>query len=66
MGERSVKSAGFVVVKKNTVPSILIELGFLSNAGDYKKLTDPDFQDYAAQSIYDSAVALFDAYPTGR
>ncbi len=66
MGKRGVKSAGFVVIKKNTVPSILIELGFLSNVGDYKKLTDPDFQDFAAQSIYDSAVALFDAYPTGR
>jgi len=66
MGKRGVKSAGFVVIKKNTVPSILIELGFLSNSGDYSKLTDPEFQDYAAQSIYDSAVALFDAYPTGR
>ena len=66
MDKRSVKSAGFVVVKKNTVPSILIELGFLSNSSDYKKLTDPDFQDFAAQSIYDAAVALFDAYPTGR
>lgn len=66
MDKRSVKSAGFVVVKKNTVPSILIELGFLSNTSDYEKLTDPDFQDFAAQSIYDSAVSLFDSYPTGR
>ncbi|MFA9466083.1 MAG: N-acetylmuramoyl-L-alanine amidase [Velocimicrobium sp.] len=66
MDERNVKSAGFVVVKKNTVPSILIELGFLSNKEDYSKLTDPDFQDFAAHSIYNSAVALFEEYPTGR
>lgn len=66
VGTRGVKSAGFAVVKRNTVPSILIELGFLSNAGDYKKLTDPDFQEMAACSIYDAAVAMFDAYPTGR
>ncbi|MDK2807575.1 MAG: hypothetical protein PWP24_308 [Clostridiales bacterium] len=63
---RSVKSAGFVVVKKNTVPSILIELGFLSNSSDYAKLTDPDYQDFAAHAIYNAAVRLFDEYPTGR
>ncbi|MEG2441684.1 MAG: N-acetylmuramoyl-L-alanine amidase [Acetivibrio sp.] len=66
MSKRGVKSAGFAVIKKNTVPAILIELGFLSNSSDYKKLTDPDFQYLAAQSIYNAAVTLFDTYPTGR
>jgi N-acetylmuramoyl-L-alanine amidase len=55
-----------VVLYKNTVPSVLIELGFLSNSSDLKKLTDDDFQDLAAKSIYEATVQVFEKYPTGR
>lgn len=55
-----------VVLYKNTVPAILIELGFMSNSSDYKKLADESFQDQAAKAIYDATVALFQDYPTGR
>ncbi|WP_310601494.1 N-acetylmuramoyl-L-alanine amidase [Anaerosporobacter sp.] len=66
LSERGVKTAEFVVIKKNTVPSVLIELGFLSNAADYACLIDPEFQDAAARSIYDATVSVFDNYSTGR
>lgn len=31
---RGVKQAGFVVIKNNSVPSILIELGFITGSSD--------------------------------
>lgn len=63
---RKVKTAKFVVVHRNTVPAILIELGFMSNKSDLAKLIDPEFQREAAKSIYDATVAMFEEYPTGR
>ena len=34
--------AGFVVLKSPDMPSVLIELGYLSNAEDERALRDPD------------------------
>ena len=39
------RSAGFRVLQAPDVPSILMELGFLSNKSDVKLLTDPKFRD---------------------
>lgn len=66
MKSRGVKSAGFYVIKRNTVPAILIELGFLSGSSDYGKLTNPSFQANSAQVIYDTINEIFNTYPTGR
>ena len=63
---RGVKSAGFYVIKHNTVPAILIELGFLSGNSDYKKLTSSSYQKKAAKSIYTCVEDIFKKYPTGR
>lgn len=63
---RGVKSAGFYVIKHNSVPAVLIELGFLSGTSDYNKLTSYQYQKRAAQSIYEGVVSIFKAYPTGR
>ena len=41
---RGVKEAAFVVIKKNTVPAVLIELGFLTNWNDFSMVTDEDSQ----------------------
>jgi N-acetylmuramoyl-L-alanine amidase len=50
--------AGFRVLKAPDVPSVLIELGYLSNSKDEAQLNDPAWRDKAAQSIVD-AVAQF-------
>lgn len=63
---RGVKTAGFYVIKHNTVPAVLIELGFLSGSSDYSKLTNAALQQKAAQIIYDSINQIFTIYPTGR
>ncbi len=54
------RSAGFRVLKAPDVPSVLVELGYLSNAKDEAQLVDPDWRGKAAESIA-SAVAVFAA-----
>ena len=39
------RSAGFVVLKAPDFPSVLVELGYLSNAQDVANLTSPDWRD---------------------
>ncbi|MCH5266599.1 MAG: N-acetylmuramoyl-L-alanine amidase [Lachnospiraceae bacterium] len=63
---RGTKTAAYYVIKHNTVPAILIELGFISGSTDYNKLTNSEFQQKAAKSIYDGIVSMFAQYPTGR
>ena len=36
--DRKVKDAGFQVIKKNPLPAVLVELGFISNSSDASKL----------------------------
>lgn len=60
------KAANFTVIYRNTVPAVLIELGFLSNKNDYALITNETFQDNAARIIYQSLLEMFDTYPTGR
>lgn len=64
--DRGVKQAGFVVIKNNTVPSILVELGFVTGNSDSKKLKKETFQKKAAKTIYQGICDTFEAYPTGR
>ncbi|RYD81978.1 MAG: N-acetylmuramoyl-L-alanine amidase [Sphingobacteriales bacterium] len=49
---RGVKQAGFLVLWKTTMPSILIETGFLSNTAERKYLTSDSGQTYLASGIY--------------
>ncbi|ARU62699.1 hypothetical protein CBW65_18235 [Tumebacillus avium] len=41
---RGAKDSNFYVLRKNTVPAALVEIAFLSNAGDLKKLEDTALQ----------------------
>lgn len=63
---RGISSAEYVVIKYNTVPAVLIELGFMSNSSDFAKLTDTTYQKKAAKTIYDTIEQIFKTYPTGR
>lgn len=49
---RGVKQAPFLVLWKCTMPSILVELGFLSNPHDYKALTGKQTQLQFANAIF--------------
>jgi N-acetylmuramoyl-L-alanine amidase len=45
------KSAGFRVLKAPDVPSVLIELGYVSNAGDMKQLVSESWRSRAGDAI---------------
>jgi N-acetylmuramoyl-L-alanine amidase len=49
---RGVKQAGFVVLWRTTMPSVLIETGFLTNSTEEKFLAGEDGQDLIASGIY--------------
>ncbi len=50
--DRGVQQAGFLVLWKTAMPSILIELGFISNAKEERFLASEDGQTYMASAIY--------------
>jgi len=49
--DRGVKQAPFVVLTGATMPAILVEVGFLSNPGEVRKLSDPDHQQRIAEAV---------------
>jgi N-acetylmuramoyl-L-alanine amidase len=54
-----IKSAGFVVLKDPDVPSVLIELGYLSSAADRKNLTSPAWRAKTAGALASAIDAFF-------
>lgn len=54
MGNRGVKQAGFLVLWYAAMPSILTELGFISNAQDRKMLTTKSGQEKLARSLFNA------------
>lgn len=57
-----VKQAGFVVLKNLQMPSILVEVGFLTNSGDVKKLKKSDYRTRYAQRLANAVDSYFDRY----
>lgn len=55
--DRGVKQAGFLVLYKTSMPSVLIETGFVSNAKDEKYLTHKNGQESIAYAIYEAFVS---------
>lgn len=50
--DRGVKQAGFLVLYKTTMPSVLIETGFLTNPTEEKFLNTPETQKLMAESMF--------------
>ncbi|HSR77684.1 MAG TPA: N-acetylmuramoyl-L-alanine amidase [Xanthobacteraceae bacterium] len=53
------KSAGFRVLKAPDVPSVLIELGFVSNRADFKQMTSETWRSQATDSVAHAVDAYF-------
>ena len=53
------RAAGFRVLKAPDVPSVLLELGYLSNANDAAALTSPDWRDAATGRMMQAIEAYF-------
>ena len=48
---RGIKAANYAVLRETKMPAVLVELGFISNAADHAKLTNPAWQEQAAAAI---------------
>ena len=57
-----VRKADFLVLQSPDVPSILVELGFLSNAQDSSNLTTDAWQDRVAQAVARGIATYFDSF----
>ncbi|CCH68339.1 N-acetylmuramoyl-L-alanine amidase [Richelia intracellularis HH01] len=51
MKDRRIRKARFYVLRKNSIPSILVETGFLTGQADAKNLKSPWFQNKMAEGI---------------
>ncbi|MGA2289558.1 N-acetylmuramoyl-L-alanine amidase [Bradyrhizobium sp.] len=59
MHKHPLKSAGFKVLKAPDVPSVLIELGYVSNKGDLEHLVSEDWRSRTVGSIAQAIDAFF-------
>jgi N-acetylmuramoyl-L-alanine amidase len=65
MHKEPLKSAGFRVLKAPDVPSVLVELGYVSNRGDLKSLTSDSWRNRTATSIAKAIDAYFGTQVAG-
>lgn len=57
LNSRPLRAAGFSVLKSPDIPSILLELGFMSNERDLANLQDPDWRARMAAGVRDALLA---------
>lgn len=60
--DRGVKQAGFYVLQGVYAPSILVEVGFLTNRDEARKLKDYRYQEKIAEAIVDGIIKFKIAY----
>ena len=58
-GSRGVKQAPFRVLVGASMPAVLVEVGFISNPAEEKKLKSPEFQQTLADAIGRAVVKFF-------
>jgi N-acetylmuramoyl-L-alanine amidase len=65
--DRGIRNApDFVVLRETNMPSVLIELGFLTNPEEAARLSDTQYQWILANAIYHGIVEMFATHPPGR
>jgi N-acetylmuramoyl-L-alanine amidase len=66
MPTRTVKQKSFSVLRTISMPSVLVEAGFLSNASDAKLVRDASGRDRVARAIAEGVVDFFRLHPPQR
>ena len=64
MHKSPLRAAGFTVLRAPDVPSVLVELGFLSNAQDVKLLTSDAWRDKVTDAMTDAVQKYFQSTMT--
>ncbi|MFJ7979994.1 N-acetylmuramoyl-L-alanine amidase [Lysinibacillus xylanilyticus] len=57
--DRGVQGSDFLVLRENSSPAILIELGFTSNEDDERRMNSAEFQAKTQQGIVDGVIEYF-------
>ena len=57
--DRGVKRASFTVLRETSIPSILVELGFIDNPEERNKVKTNEYQERLANGIVDGIVAYY-------
>jgi N-acetylmuramoyl-L-alanine amidase len=63
--DRGVKQGPFAVITNALMPSVLVEVGFLTNREEERLLTRPDFHRDTARALVRAIDAFFERYPPG-
>lgn len=61
MSDRGVKDQRFYVIRNNNVAAVLVELGFITNPDDFKKLSSDQYMELYAEAIYQGLVQYYAA-----
>lgn len=56
---RGIQRAGFAVLKTPGIPSVLVEVGFMTNPEEALMMSDPEFQRRFAEAMYKAIVDYF-------
>ena len=63
--DRGVKQAPLAVITNALMPSVLVEVGFVSHPDEARMLMDPEFHAAAAEALAEAVVEFFERYPPG-
>ncbi len=67
LNNRKIKADnGLRILRTSAMPSVIVEVGFMSNAEDIKVISNPTVQKKVALGIYNAIVEVFSTYPTNR
>ncbi|WP_333785062.1 N-acetylmuramoyl-L-alanine amidase [Thermocrinis sp.] len=56
---KGIQRAGFAVLKTPGIPSVLVEVGFITNPQEALLMADPQFQEKFAKAMYDAILDYF-------
>ena len=62
LANRGVSSAGFLVLHRTVMPSILVELGFITNSKDENLISSKEGQRKLAKGIFDGFAKYYEIY----
>ena len=59
--DRGVQPGNYLVIRENSKPAVLLELGYLSNRDEERTVNTDYFREQATQGIYNGLINYFDA-----